>query len=79
MARTTLILLSASFSRVLFTRGSNPALTEQRLLNAASAPSQWIGRQFVAVSVGSGSEDATAPNLSRLLVFALDGTAQLPP
>jgi alcohol dehydrogenase (cytochrome c)/quinohemoprotein ethanol dehydrogenase len=38
------------------------------------------GQQYIAVSVGSGSGgDATAPNLSRLLVYALNGTAQLPP
>jgi quinohemoprotein ethanol dehydrogenase len=37
------------------------------------------GRQFIAVSVGSGSDNVSAPNLSRLLVFALYGTAQLPP
>jgi quinohemoprotein ethanol dehydrogenase len=37
------------------------------------------GRQFIAVSVGSGSDNVSAPNLSRLLVLALDGTAQLPP
>jgi glucose dehydrogenase len=37
------------------------------------------GRQYVAVTVGSGASNASAPNLSRLLVFALNGTAQLPP
>jgi quinohemoprotein ethanol dehydrogenase len=36
-------------------------------------------RQYIAVSVGSGSDNPDAPNLSRLLVFVLDGTAQLPP
>jgi glucose dehydrogenase len=38
------------------------------------------GRQFIAVSVGSGQPPGgTAPNLSRLLVFTLNGTATLPP
>ncbi|HEY7670754.1 MAG TPA: PQQ-dependent dehydrogenase, methanol/ethanol family [Gammaproteobacteria bacterium] len=37
------------------------------------------GRQYIAVTVGSGASSATAPNLSRLLVFALNGTTQLPP
>jgi alcohol dehydrogenase (cytochrome c)/quinohemoprotein ethanol dehydrogenase len=37
------------------------------------------GRQHVAVVVGSGASNPAAPNLSRLLVFALSGTAQLPP
>jgi alcohol dehydrogenase (cytochrome c)/quinohemoprotein ethanol dehydrogenase len=37
------------------------------------------GRQYIAVVVGSGASSATAPNLSRLLVFALSGNAQLPP
>jgi len=37
------------------------------------------GRQYVAVSVGAGAAPGTTtPNLSRLLVFALNGTAQLP-
>ena len=37
------------------------------------------GRQYIAVTVGSGASNSSAPNLSRLLVFALNGTAQLPP
>ena len=37
------------------------------------------GRQYVAVTVGSGASSPSAPNLSRLLVFAPNGTAQLPP
>jgi quinohemoprotein ethanol dehydrogenase len=38
------------------------------------------GRQFVAVSVGSGAAGVPdAPNRSRLLVFALNGAAVLPP
>jgi len=37
------------------------------------------GRQYIAVVVGSGASSASAPNLSRLLVFALNGAAQLPP
>ena len=37
------------------------------------------GRQYIAVVVGSGASTPSAPNLSRVLVFALNGTAQLPP
>jgi outer membrane protein assembly factor BamB len=37
------------------------------------------GRQYVAVTVGSGAQSPSAPNLSRLLVFALNGNMQLPP
>jgi quinohemoprotein ethanol dehydrogenase len=37
------------------------------------------GRQYIAVTVGSGASNSSAPNLSRLLVFALNGTAHLPP
>jgi len=37
------------------------------------------GRQYIAVTVGSGASSPSAPNLSRLLVFGLNGTAQLPP
>ncbi|HSC13825.1 MAG TPA: PQQ-dependent dehydrogenase, methanol/ethanol family, partial [Gammaproteobacteria bacterium] len=37
------------------------------------------GRQHVAVVVGSGASSAAAPNLSRVLVFALNGSAELPP
>jgi PQQ-dependent dehydrogenase (methanol/ethanol family) len=37
------------------------------------------GRQYIAVTVGSGSSNTSAPNLSRLLVFTLNGAAQLPP
>jgi hypothetical protein len=37
------------------------------------------GRQYVAVAVGSGAANPSAPNLSRVLVFALNGTAQSPP
>jgi PQQ-dependent dehydrogenase (methanol/ethanol family) len=37
------------------------------------------GLQYVAVTVGSGATNPSAPNLSRLLVFTLNGTAQLPP
>jgi hypothetical protein len=32
-----------------------------------------------ALTVRSGASNPSAPNLSRLLIFALDGTAQLPP
>jgi hypothetical protein len=34
------------------------------------------GRQYIAVTVGSGTANSSAPNLSRLLVFALNGTAE---
>ena len=37
------------------------------------------GRQYIAVVVGSGASGPSAPNLSRVLVFALNGTASLPP
>ena len=37
------------------------------------------GRQYVAVVVGSGASSPSSPNLSRVLVFSLNGTAALPP
>ncbi len=37
------------------------------------------GKQYIAVSVGGNASDYYAPNYSRLLVFALDGKAKLPP
>jgi len=37
------------------------------------------GKQYIAVSVGGNASDYYAPNYSRLLVFALDGKATLPP
>ena len=40
---------------------------------------QLDGKQYIAVSVGGTAVDYYAPNYSRLLVFALDGDAKLPP
>lgn len=37
------------------------------------------GKQYIAVSVGGVAGDYYAPNYSRMLVFALDGKAKLPP
>jgi quinohemoprotein ethanol dehydrogenase len=40
---------------------------------------EFDSRQYIAVSVGSDPPPGGAPNRSRLLVFGLNGTAQLPP
>ncbi|HTY48905.1 MAG TPA: c-type cytochrome, partial [Steroidobacteraceae bacterium] len=51
----------------------------QTAVLAAPISYQVDGRQYVAVSVGGAASDYYAPNYSRMLVFALGGTATLPP
>ncbi|MGH8217128.1 MAG: PQQ-dependent dehydrogenase, methanol/ethanol family [Steroidobacteraceae bacterium] len=49
-------------------------------VNAPPITFEQAGRQYLAVSVGGNQREGYyAPNDSRLLVFALDGNAKLPP